>query len=127
MLAFTGEVRALTITITVFACIPVGPALLQMFCSALDTSLGDPECISKPGDPGVGESVTHIQGLDMQGRGECKLVLDGISSCLEYPGSSLQVRIPSIMLINFRNEKYCRLWKGFPSQLFLETLGTIHC
>lgn len=90
MLAFTGEVRALTITITVFACIPVGPALLQMFCSALDTSLGDPECISKPGDPGVGESVTHIQGLDMQGRGECKLVLDGISSCLEYPGSSLQ-------------------------------------
>lgn len=48
-------------------------------------------CSPKPGEARTEEARTGIQSLEMQEKGECKAVLDGIFSFLEYSGSSLQV------------------------------------
>ena len=63
-------------------------------------------CSPKPGEAKTEEAKTHIQALEMQGKGECKVVLDGIISFLEYSGSSLQVYTFSPMSADeFRDER----------------------
>ena len=48
---------------------------------------------------------THTPGLEVQGKGECKVVLDGVLSTLEDSGSSLQVCTFSLMSTDeFRDE-----------------------
>jgi len=91
------------------AALLAGPILLRIFCSALDTSLGGCWCeLRNQGEArSTEEARTHFQSLEMQGKGDsCKVVLDGISSCLDCSGSSLQVRIFS------RNQCVNRLVKS---------------
>ncbi|KAG0579005.1 hypothetical protein KC19_4G065600 [Ceratodon purpureus] len=73
------------------------PTLLRIFCSALDTSYGGCVCSPKSGG-------THTPGLEVQGKGECKVVLDGVLSTLEDSGSSLQdyvLRRDAIRLLTY--------------------------
>lgn len=95
-----------------------GPILRRMFCSALDTSLGGCWCeLRKQGEARTEDARTHAHSLEIQGKGECKAVLEGISSCLECSDSSLQVCIFSRTSTNhFRDEMADRLlWENLRS------------
>lgn len=83
------------------------PVLLRIFCSALDTSLGGCWCeVRNQGEARSAEGArTQVPSLEIQGKGDsCKVVLDGISSCLDCSGSSLQayaLRRDAIRVLTF--------------------------